>query len=86
VTADDVRADLAQQVAAFKLPRHIRVLPQLPRTSTGKLLRDAAALRKAGEAARAAEMQTPETAPAPSATAAAAAAGPSLASQAVSAA
>jgi 3-hydroxy-4-methylanthranilate adenylyltransferase len=53
-TADDVRADLAKQVAGFKLPRHIRVLPQLPRTSTGKVLRDAAALRKAAEEADAA--------------------------------
>src|SRR5262249_54821648 len=31
VTADVVRADLAKQVASFKLPRHIRVLPELPR-------------------------------------------------------
>lgn len=59
-TADGVRADLAKQVAGFKMPRHIRVLPQLPRTSTGKVLRDAAALRKAAEAARAAEIQTTE--------------------------
>jgi acyl-coenzyme A synthetase/AMP-(fatty) acid ligase len=55
VTEDEVRTDLAKQVAAFKLPRHIRVLPDLPRTSTGKVLRDAAELRKAGiRAARAA--------------------------------
>lgn len=55
VTEDEVRTDLAKQVAAFKLPRHIRVLPELPRTSTGKMLRDAAELRKAGiRAARAA--------------------------------
>jgi len=61
VTADDVRAELAKQVAAFKLPRHIRVLSELPRTSTGKLLRDVSALRKAGEAARAAESQIADT-------------------------
>jgi acyl-coenzyme A synthetase/AMP-(fatty) acid ligase len=47
VTADDVRADLAREIAAYKLPRHLRVLPELPRTSTGKVLRDAAALREA---------------------------------------
>jgi acyl-coenzyme A synthetase/AMP-(fatty) acid ligase len=51
-TADSVRAGLAKQVASFKLPRHIRVLPELPRTSTGKVLRDAAALRRAAETVR----------------------------------
>jgi acyl-coenzyme A synthetase/AMP-(fatty) acid ligase len=56
-TADDVRADLAKQVASFKMPRHIRVLPQLPRTSTGKVLRDATALRKAAEEADAAVIE-----------------------------
>jgi acyl-coenzyme A synthetase/AMP-(fatty) acid ligase len=49
VTDIEVRADLAKQVASFKLPRHINVLKELPRTSTGKVLRDAAALRKAAE-------------------------------------
>ncbi len=51
ITGEDVRAELAAQVAAFKLPRHLRVLPQMPRTSTGKLLRDPAALRRSAEAA-----------------------------------
>lgn len=53
VTAEDVRAELATEVASFKLPRHLRVLSQMPRTSTGKLLRDPAALRGAAEAAQA---------------------------------
>lgn len=48
-SAEDVRAELATQVASFKMPRHLRVLPEMPRTSTGKLLRDPAALRRAAE-------------------------------------
>ena len=44
---DEVRAKLAVEIAAFKLPRHLRVLPELPRTATGKILRDGAALRAA---------------------------------------
>ena len=42
-----VREDLALEVAAYKMPRHLRVLPALPRTATGKLLRETAALRDA---------------------------------------
>jgi 3-hydroxy-4-methylanthranilate adenylyltransferase len=42
-----VRAELAREFAAYKLPRHLRVLPALPRTNTGKLLRAAPALRAA---------------------------------------
>ena len=42
-----VREDLALEVAAYKLPRHLRALPALPRTATGKLLRETAALREA---------------------------------------
>ena len=33
----ELRADLGQRLAAFKLPRTIRVLPELPRLSTGKV-------------------------------------------------
>jgi acyl-coenzyme A synthetase/AMP-(fatty) acid ligase len=56
VTALDVRTELAKEVASFKLPRHINVLKELPRTSTGKVLRDAAALHRAAES-RSAESQ-----------------------------
>ncbi|MFP8961057.1 class I adenylate-forming enzyme family protein [Streptomyces nanhaiensis] len=47
VTAGAVETLLAERVAGFKLPRRIRVLPALPRTTTGKPLRDPAALRAA---------------------------------------
>ncbi|MGV9269755.1 class I adenylate-forming enzyme family protein [Kitasatospora sp. NPDC003701] len=40
-----VREGLARQLAAYKRPRRLSFLPQLPRTATGKLLRDPAALR-----------------------------------------
>jgi acyl-coenzyme A synthetase/AMP-(fatty) acid ligase len=39
--------ELAEQLATYKRPRSLRVVNQLPRTTTGKLLRDAAALRRA---------------------------------------
>ncbi|MEU6237026.1 fatty acid--CoA ligase family protein [Kitasatospora sp. NPDC047058] len=38
---------LARRLAAYKRPRRLAFLPQLPRTATGKLLRDPAALRAA---------------------------------------
>jgi 3-hydroxy-4-methylanthranilate adenylyltransferase len=41
-----VEAALAAQLAAFKRPRHLHPLPELPRTATGKVLRDKAALRE----------------------------------------
>jgi acyl-coenzyme A synthetase/AMP-(fatty) acid ligase len=41
-----VEAALASQLAAFKRPRHLHPLPELPRTATGKVLRDKAALRE----------------------------------------
>lgn len=44
---EEIREKLAVELAAYKLPRHLRVLPSLPRTATGKLLRDTEALRKA---------------------------------------
>lgn len=44
-----VRAALAAEFATYKLPRHLRALPALPRTNTGKLLRSAPALRAAAE-------------------------------------
>ncbi|HEY0636105.1 MAG TPA: class I adenylate-forming enzyme family protein [Pseudonocardiaceae bacterium] len=44
-TADAVRAALARELAPFKRPRRMHVVPQLPRTATGKIVRDPAALR-----------------------------------------
>jgi acyl-coenzyme A synthetase/AMP-(fatty) acid ligase len=46
---DTVRARLAESIAGYKMPRTLRVLPRLPRTTTGKLLRSAEALRAASE-------------------------------------
>jgi acyl-coenzyme A synthetase/AMP-(fatty) acid ligase len=40
-----VEKALAEQLAAFKRPRHLHPLPDMPRTATGKVLRDKAALR-----------------------------------------
>ncbi|WP_407927476.1 class I adenylate-forming enzyme family protein [Kitasatospora setae] len=46
-----VRAALVRELAAFKRPRQLSFLPALPRTATGKLVRDTAALRAASAAA-----------------------------------
>ncbi|GAA2365611.1 class I adenylate-forming enzyme family protein [Dactylosporangium salmoneum] len=43
-TADQVRALLAERLAPFKRPRALHVVEQLPRTATGKLVRDRALL------------------------------------------
>jgi acyl-coenzyme A synthetase/AMP-(fatty) acid ligase len=45
-----VQAALADQLAAYKRPRRIYVLAALPRTATGKNVRDRAVLRTAVEA------------------------------------
>jgi acyl-coenzyme A synthetase/AMP-(fatty) acid ligase len=45
-----VEAALAEQLAPFKRPRRLRVLSAMPRTATGKVSRDHAALRAAAEA------------------------------------
>jgi acyl-coenzyme A synthetase/AMP-(fatty) acid ligase len=42
-----LEAELAQQLAPYKRPRTLRLLTQLPRTTTGKLVRDLTVLRKA---------------------------------------
>lgn len=42
-----IEADLSQLLASYKRPRTVRLLDQLPRTTTGKLVRDLAVLRKA---------------------------------------
>ncbi|WP_220040626.1 class I adenylate-forming enzyme family protein [Streptomyces tateyamensis] len=49
-TAELLRAELAGQLAGYKLPRRLTLLPALPRTATGKVLRDAQALRAAAAA------------------------------------
>jgi 3-hydroxy-4-methylanthranilate adenylyltransferase len=51
VGLSSVQAALADQLAAYKRPRRIYVLPELPRTATGKNVRDRAVLRGAAEAA-----------------------------------
>jgi 3-hydroxy-4-methylanthranilate adenylyltransferase len=45
-----VQAALADQLASYKRPRRIYVMPELPRTATGKNVRDRAVLRRAAEA------------------------------------
>jgi 3-hydroxy-4-methylanthranilate adenylyltransferase len=42
-----LEAELAERLASYKRPRTVRVLDQLPRTTTGKLVRDATVLRRA---------------------------------------
>jgi acyl-coenzyme A synthetase/AMP-(fatty) acid ligase len=42
-----LEAELSERLAPYKRPRILRVLAQLPRTMTGKLVRDLTALRKA---------------------------------------
>ncbi|MER5762191.1 AMP-binding protein [Streptomyces sp. NPDC002082] len=55
VTARAVESLLAERVAGFKLPRRIHALAALPRTTTGKPVRDPAALRAAAQQAAAVE-------------------------------
>lgn len=47
---DAVEAAIARELAAFKRPRRLRVLPALPRTATNKVVRDLVALRRAAAA------------------------------------
>lgn len=47
---DAVRAFANSQLARFKTPRHYRVLPELPRNATGKVLRNTLAATHHGEA------------------------------------
>lgn len=46
-SAESIEAALAERVAGYKRPRTLHVLEQLPRTTTGKLVRDRAVLREA---------------------------------------
>ena len=46
-TASQLETDLSQLLAPYKRPRTLHLLDQLPRTTTGKLVRDLTALRKA---------------------------------------
>ena len=43
-----VEAALAERLAAYKRPRRMHVLARMPRTTTGKLVRDRAVLRQVG--------------------------------------
>jgi len=47
-SADVVEAALIERLAPYKRPRRIDVLEQLPRTTTGKLVRDRAVLHQVG--------------------------------------
>ncbi|QFZ21221.1 class I adenylate-forming enzyme family protein [Saccharothrix syringae] len=46
-TAATVEAGLTERLAAYKRPRRLHVLPAMPRTTTGKLVRDPTVLRRA---------------------------------------
>jgi acyl-coenzyme A synthetase/AMP-(fatty) acid ligase len=46
-TAAAVEAVLAHRLAAYKRPRRMHVLDEMPRTTTGKLVRDSSVLRRA---------------------------------------
>ncbi|HEY1571648.1 MAG TPA: class I adenylate-forming enzyme family protein [Pseudonocardiaceae bacterium] len=46
-TVDDIRPAVASELAAFKRPRRLHVMDRLPRTATGKLVRNPAVLREA---------------------------------------
>jgi acyl-coenzyme A synthetase/AMP-(fatty) acid ligase len=48
-TVAAVEAVLAQRLAAYKRPRRLHVLDEMPRTTTGKLVRDRAVLRRAAQ-------------------------------------
>ncbi len=45
--SEQIRAGLEHRLAGYKRPRRLSLLPALPRTATGKLLRDPAGLRAA---------------------------------------
>jgi acyl-CoA synthetase (AMP-forming)/AMP-acid ligase II len=47
LAAEDLVRWCSQHLADYKLPKLVRVLPTLPRTPNGKLIRDRSALRAA---------------------------------------
>jgi acyl-coenzyme A synthetase/AMP-(fatty) acid ligase len=63
-TEQELKSEMARLLAPYKRPRRLTLLPKLPRTATGKLVRSIPVLRDA--AARAREIPKPRTAaPAP---------------------
>ncbi len=50
----DVEAELTDRLASYKRPRRLHVLTELPKTATGKNVRDRAVLRSAAESGKAA--------------------------------
>jgi acyl-coenzyme A synthetase/AMP-(fatty) acid ligase len=50
----DVEAELSERLASYKRPRRLNVVAALPRTATGKNVRDRAVLRAAAQAQTAA--------------------------------
>ena len=46
-SAATVEAALTDRLAAYKRPRRMHVLDEMPRTTTGKLVRDSSVLRRA---------------------------------------
>lgn len=51
-TADEIADELTRRLAAYKRPRRLHLLPKLPRTASGKVVRDLNVLRTAVENAR----------------------------------
>jgi long-chain acyl-CoA synthetase len=39
LTADEVRQYLRQHLAAYKVPKHVEFLAELPKSAVGKILR-----------------------------------------------
>jgi acyl-coenzyme A synthetase/AMP-(fatty) acid ligase len=58
-TTDRVEAQLTERLAAYKRPRLLHVVDQLPRTATGKLVRDRTVLRDVGQGPQPASVQEP---------------------------
>jgi acyl-coenzyme A synthetase/AMP-(fatty) acid ligase len=51
-TAGEITGALTRQLAAYKRPRRLHLLPRLPRTASGKVVRDPAVLRAAATSAQ----------------------------------
>ena len=51
MTVDGFNQTLGERLARYKMPRRVRILDQLPRTTTGKVVRDPSVLRQAVGAA-----------------------------------